>query len=334
MASTYPRVELSWQYDTGRDLGGVSTGTYGAFLLALVNSFLGFSLNPWVVKGSSNSVTAGMDNVNRWVSASNLVWSSSGARSWIVLENVSGLQILIHLAHNSQYAMLLALSKNGFTGGSISAAPTATDQVFWGDDTGCAGNPFTWDNDLGGSSNHLYMLHSNDGKHTRVFFTGSGSSVPNYGGAWIIGELAEAPAALTKPYYAFLDWMWTPTSSGMTWQALTVAMACFLPSGPSHATYVTENSPAVGDIGGGAGSYGLGPEMGIANQISTEWPMQPLYLFEPTVKAFLGRPVDLWLGASENTSGTLLPASGTKQFAQFGPFFVPWLNSLPAPVVP
>src|SRR5574338_1505169 len=48
------------------------------------DQMIGFGSNPWTVRGSSNSVAAGMDSVDRWAADANLVWGG-GTHSWIVL---------------------------------------------------------------------------------------------------------------------------------------------------------------------------------------------------------------------------------------------------------
>lgn len=108
---------------------------------------------PLTVKGSSAGSTgkgAAMDGRDRWLTASDLQSSTSdvGNKSWIVWQTASGGEFLvIHRTNSSTLdwirSELYVSPEMGFTGGSATVKPTATDQVLH------VGNTTEW---LGDSS--------------------------------------------------------------------------------------------------------------------------------------------------------------------------------------
>ena len=109
----------------------------------------------WSVVGSCDSLAAGIDAVDRWVDRLDLVWGT-GAHSWIVLKQTGisatdqGFQLLIDLrrtfSQSENCSMYISYSA-GFTGGSTTARPTATDETTILDDTRWGGGTtvnYTW----------------------------------------------------------------------------------------------------------------------------------------------------------------------------------------------
>jgi hypothetical protein len=349
-----PPVELEWQFDVGRDLGprlDISANErVNAIMLAIKNRYIAFAVKPWVVWGCSNAVTAGIDQVDRWASASDVVWNHSSdnasvvPRSWMLLKNAAGLYLLLDCISDPT-DLRFFLSKDGFTGGSITARPTAPDEAFFGgtDPLGFPSTLWILNFDTYGSVvNRMHILHSMDGRNTYTFFTGlgagsvSGTSVTGqaYEGAWLIGELADAPGALTKPFFGMLDRVGL---TGAMWDNTWYSRAgCFLPGGAALATVQAEHSYPLPTTDGNA-FLGVGTALNAANQISGEWPMQPMRIYEPVSGACLGRMRDIWFGAGAApggpVSGTTYPDGGPSVLASFGPFVVPWPSSLGRPLV-
>ncbi len=95
--------------------------------------------SPWKCKGSGAGTTgkgSGMDGIDRWVRSADLQTSTSGVgnRSWFVAQNeVSGAELCFFQYTNStssefERIELVCSPNNGFTGGSATARPTATDE--------------------------------------------------------------------------------------------------------------------------------------------------------------------------------------------------------------
>jgi hypothetical protein len=66
---TMPTPDKTWQFAINNvkpALPGGYTYDYRTVMLAIKKSLTSFTNNPWTVSGSSNSLTAGMDGVDRW----------------------------------------------------------------------------------------------------------------------------------------------------------------------------------------------------------------------------------------------------------------------------
>lgn len=146
---------------TWNSLRGVATGGQGGNITS----------NPMTVKGSCDGVTANMTGTNLLTAPSKFVHASSGARSWGVLRcPVTGFEVLFHFNSTTvdQVTMLWSPT-GGFTGGSTTAAPTATDQQtletnqWWAGSVGSTGGQY-----------YGHAMRTPDGKHTRLFFCTNG----------------------------------------------------------------------------------------------------------------------------------------------------------------
>lgn len=345
----YPTIEKQYQYNTGTDLGDPFNHDR-TVLRAIKQALIGFPVNPWRVVGSCDAVTYGMhDGLDRWDSDTDLVWEGSNPHSWIVFENAAGLQWLWECRGftgdvTGRSAMRMYISANGFTGGTLTARPTATDEAPMTNTASAwtTGDSFSWHLDWSGSVNRLHILHSTDGRETRVFFSRSGSASVTakqplrYGGAWALGELAEHPSTITKPFFGFIDWVYPNAYTAMWWSAFEAnsTLACFLPSGPARCQFVTEMSYALeGASNLESGNQGIGPTLGMANEISHEWPMQEIFAYHKASGAMVGRIKDLWLVSNNPGSGARYPSAAPRPFTQFANLAVPWGPSMAAPVI-
>lgn len=132
--------ELTWQLNVNQGFtGGSAAASMESTLLALKNSLIGFASSPWTVAGSSNKTVAAMDGVDRWSTTTDLQWTSTGIRPWIVLEQagMNGLQLLLSAPKISGTIPTMYWSvspSGGFTGGNVTPAslttnmPSATDE--------------------------------------------------------------------------------------------------------------------------------------------------------------------------------------------------------------
>lgn len=89
----------------------------------------------WTVAGSSNGVAAGMDGVDRWgatFTPANLVRAAEGSpHSWIVLQSPAalGMWLLLNYNASSEGGAGITLSNVAYTGGTVSAKPTSTNET-------------------------------------------------------------------------------------------------------------------------------------------------------------------------------------------------------------
>lgn len=135
-------LSRTWYSNTNQAC--TDTANVGANLLWYLKAFLKGTVGTadgrglWTVVGSSDGATAGMDSVDRWTNTydiSKLVFAnSSTARSWIVLQSPGalGMYLCLDFSGGSDAGggncMRAFASSTAFTGGSITALPTATKQ--------------------------------------------------------------------------------------------------------------------------------------------------------------------------------------------------------------
>lgn len=202
-----PALIYSWQTDSNHEVAHKLTGALQARELAfeIIDTLTGFPLNPVTVVGSSDSATAGMGGASRIITAANIV-PGAGAHSWVVLRWVSGLQICLDWNSNDGWLVSMVISPSaGFTGGTVNARPTATDEV-----VNMTVQHFTWGNAIG--TMHIQAVHSNDGANTYLFVCARGAVQT----VLLAGTAYRPPTDWTSPRFAIMR-----GSSDMTLTATT-----------------------------------------------------------------------------------------------------------------
>jgi len=158
----------------------------------------------WTVVGSSDSITAGMDTVDRWTDESKLVWNSDGlAHSWIVLKQTginaggSGFQMCIDLndiSTDSEYITVVVSYSSGFTGGAITNRPTATTA----DQFVLINNGLWGPNIKEGGTRKLVVCKTSDGACNRVYI----SFDSTFRSMWFLDLPQNYPIEWTTPLFA------------------------------------------------------------------------------------------------------------------------------------
>jgi hypothetical protein len=296
--------------------------------------FSGYSIatNGWHVVRSSNGVTVA--NSDLWITTADLVSgaSVSATRSWIILENAMGRQILIDYYGSDSRQCQISLSPSGvFTGGTITAKPTATDEL----DTYSFIAPICT---TGNNNQHIWV--SADGKQTMMGTAAAASSFS----LWMVGEADDAPEAWANPcvlYTAGCGDTGAPTScvgrqmigfsaghpfSGEALPGVNGTIRMISESVTGSATPLMVSSSPVN----------------IRNQVSGKWDWYEL-------GGFQGEHVDLWgplgywpdiygslpprVGPPAFRTGDHFPGGGTRQWVKFDDLILPWISGGPAMVV-
>jgi len=174
----YPVIQKTWQFqvnqvvDTQGPAGGdpVVMTQFHELFRVIKNLLKSFPLNPWTCSGSSDARSgalgsAGMDSVDRWTSAAVMEGAAGGSRhGWIVLRQTMiavNYEICIDLAAASSSTLTVVVSPSaGFTGGSVTARPTATDEIV------VCNNNTAWSNIA--MQHVVHAMMSSDGQCTRV----------------------------------------------------------------------------------------------------------------------------------------------------------------------
>ena len=343
-----PSLQKTWQFNVNQAIAAKATSVLQlqALLFAIKQSFVGFAQSPWTVKRSSDGV--GASNSDLWVSSANLVTGNllTSPRAWIVLKQSAlapsggtGFELLIDLqSQNGDSAIGLIASPNaGFTGGTTTSRPTATDEMYLqtpGSDTPAIGYNAAY----GGATLTSYRLHamqSTDGQCTRMFLYRT-SGTPVCCAILMFDKLANPTPNIDLPYYAC--WYGSNASN-------VASMTNYVRSGnglqmlnlringtPSRATMCAECT----------GSTILATTQTFANELSSEWPLWPIGAVSeatdgsPTdlrqgvgVLGRLGNLFDVWFGSTGVSTLDTYPADASQQFAQFGQLVVPWNGTTP-----
>lgn len=313
-----PTLSKTWQFNVNQALAATGTVllTLRSVMRAFVNSLLGFGSSPWTCRGSSNGVTAGMDLTNRWAADTDLVWAA-GTRSWIVLRQTgigSTFEICIDLNSSNSYFVSMFYSFVGFSGGSVSARPTASDET-----AVISSGQWTSSVDV---AYKLHVLQSSDGKSIRMFCCTS-STVLN---SFMAIDVPDNPSTgWTNPLVA----TWRGGNSGFaitltTHNTATAAVAKH--SGTLMSVYFTAEAfggtvlPAAANLGNNA------------NEISSEWELYPIGLGSSTVtrRGRIGSLPDIYWKPEGVGHGDTFPNDATRTFVSFGGVVVPWNGSVPA----
>lgn len=162
---------------------------------ALLNILTSFPLFPYQVLGTSDGVTAGLDGVNRWLNSSSIVVTvtAGNPRSWAVFKNpATGYSYCIHAFRDgSGLSEVVVSHTSAFTGGSITARPTATDELV-------VKNSFF---QLQSTTLPLTLSvwHTTDGQQTMVVAHGNAFSADSLSMQWFFGNVHNAPVAWNHP---------------------------------------------------------------------------------------------------------------------------------------
>lgn len=310
-----PSLDKTWLYDVNIDLNTSSSATtdHQKLMRRIKTAMISFASNAWTVVMSSDGTNA--DSTDRWTADNKLVWGT-GNHSWIVLKQAgisTNFQILIDLSSASLDTCTIKMSVNaGFTGGSISTAPTATDSV-----TIVSAAAWTQLGTAGTGDFALHVMQSSDGECTRVFIYQtnvcttyatfckaknpvSGWTYPGYAG-WITSGTNACSVS-------------TLVASGATGMRgyVTASMTLFMTCEGYNSSTVAQQQTAVNDL-------------------DSNWPILPLGVASNTAshRGRHGQVFDLWLGSTATADGDTYPNDSTRTFVTFGDLVVPWNGTVP-----
>lgn len=316
-----PTLSKTWQFNVNNQTTaqGSALADSRKTLRGIKDAMIGFATNPWTVRYSCDSVTAGTagDGVDRWSADTKLVWANAGtAHSWIVLRQTGigpTYELLISCEGTSATGSLLTIltSISGFSGGSRTARPTATDEL-----TVASSGQWISGSDV---SNRWSVMQSTDGQCTRILV--------GFGGNFT------TLIVLDKPNNPTTGWS-TPNFSALYFIAgglsITTANFISLTSPLARSRIGSVNGSVTLTIEGIGNNFATDITIGnIANEVDSSWDMWPLGIACLTsgARGRHGSLFDLWAISTARASGDMIPADGSNQFAVFGNFVLPWNGS-------
>jgi hypothetical protein len=264
------------------------------------------------VARSSNTVSAGA--ADYWATTSNIVSGSPG--SWIVLAHATGAQwlwVLDQGASNAHRGTWYVSYAAGFTGGSTSARPTATDEHSLGVQHWTA-------NDT--ADVYFHVWHSSDGKNTRIVSFSAGDSK----GFWALEDVDTGLSAgqWALPVFAIAN-LTATYGLGLTWEDMGVAR------GRVRYRIGTTNSadmvfsPRIFSQTD-AGNLYLHPTWA-KDPLTNRYGMTRLiWMNRSADPTMYGEIPDLWMGCYNlpQKYNNAFPASGTRKLTQIDHFVLPW----------
>lgn len=297
------------------------TSSYPGMLFSILTQLLALG---WSVPLSSDSVSAGVGN--KWLSSTNIVRgaNTSAARSWIVAQSPAGRQILLDYVSGSTGEFLNVQMSPGalFTGGTISAAPTATDSfpavANAARNIGPAGLSY-------GANRRMHFIQSTDGKNLIVPIYRSGSPLSLI----MIGDVTDFHSAVYSAPTTFVIYGESVGSFANSISAW-VAGAIFTglaPTGPVNlraANQMYWNGSAAVPV------WLNGQTLITKNQLSNKFPIYDPWTFYSSSADYPGRfgtwP-DVYATLPSQTGWTdadTIPGTGTPQFVHVADIIVPW----------
>lgn len=316
---TLPVLSKSWVYLANQTIPaqGTTLATKQKMLRAIKNGLKGFASAPWTHVASSDSV-ATSSGTDLWDADTDLVWANAGsAHSWIVLAQTgiaAGFQLLISCEGadaNGRTLTIVVSPSVGFTGGTITARPTASDEVV-------IISNVHWEGSFSSNVQFVFHLaHSTDGQCTR-FFIYQANLLVAFG---IFDKAANPVTGWTIPWVGF--WFGTGTTP-----AASLALLTNVATAPIKARLASTDFLCwfTVEAASGASLSSLTSFLTGANDISGEWPIFTIGLISNTVgvKGKHGTVFDLFYGLAASGEGDTYPNDATKQFVTFGDLVHPW----------
>lgn len=301
-----PSLSKTWQHTVNQSAAAQGSGglTNRNLLRLIKNALIGFASNPWTVRSSSNGTVA--NSSDNWGSAADMV-GAGGAHAWMVLRQTgiaTNFELCIDCNSNGTSNLTVVVSPSaGFTGGSTTARPTATDEIV-------LLSAATWTNNASDITIRYSVSQSTDGQCTRVWGA-AGGSVAFF---WVFDKPADPVTGWTNPS---VSWA---IAGAPTFSSIVSTSAGRMRSGSTTGslqllcdggTTIAPNDTAWANV---------------ANEISNEWPLFPASFActTSTIRGRHGRFFDLWAGSAALASGDTYPGDGSASFVQVGIVVLPW----------
>jgi hypothetical protein len=308
-----PIAERSWSWDRNQIVaaaGSAAATTKAVFLLAK-SRLKALAVAPLTVLGSSNSTVAALDGVDRIVDAATLVNATSGAHSWVLFRHPgTGMQLCWDFNGDGAWKATLVASLAGFTGGSTTARPTATDQqILINNDYWVSGDNL---------QHVLHILHAGDGAATVLFVCNGGDAKTFV----VLGKAFEAVAGWSTPVFAFARGEGNSASGhrATQWEYLykTPGLASWGPGG-----LMTLYASTYSDRARANGASPSCVDANVVDPLTGKYPAQPMALLSVTAgrKGRHGRLPDLWFTAPSAPNGFF---NGDSKFLKIGDYVIPW----------
>jgi hypothetical protein len=320
-----PVLDKTWQFDVNNIVipqASTLATSRRTIRTAIKDVLIGFGSSPWTVQGSSNSVAAAMDAVDRWAADANLVWANAGtAHSWIVLRQTgvaTNFELCMDLSAaeaNGLNLTWVVSTSAGFTGGTTLNRPTATDEQVQANTT--------WGPSATNAQLVTHLMQSTDGQCTRIVICRANLAV----GLMVLDRVKNPVTGWTTPSYSLV----AATNGGSE----TATITNMFTNANGRGRFSTFNMNLWATMKVTTSSFtAIVSNQNCPNDISAELPMAPMGVVSETASARgrHGQLFDIWFGLTSLSTGNAYPYDDNKQFVQFGDIILPW-DGATSPVV-
>ena len=341
----FPVFAKTWQFDINNALPMETSGRVNAQVLikTIKDIMKGFSSNPWTVQYSCNAAnngpaaaasgaagTAG-DGVDRWTvantadganSTNDVCFNTAGNRhGWFVLRQTgigTNFEVCFDLNNNGTSSMSVIISPSaGFTGGTATARPTATDETVL----------FNGGNLFQSTANQRHVVHgwqSSDGQCTRIAVWTAGST----NDLFIIFDKGQNPVGgWTTPSFFCVAQGATFTNLGTG----TVIKMRGAGATPNFGGTFTSETYANGTQLRSATGIGTNP-----NTFNDEWPVLPMGVAASATgnAGRLCNVYDLWWKPDGINNGDTMPYDlDARSLVALGHIILPWPGDSTVPLL-
>lgn len=321
--ATLPTLVKTHQFNANNQVvdSGVAATNYKTVLLAIKNAILGIATGAPTIGYSCSSTVAGSanDGVDRWATTANIVIGAPGAaHSWFVFKCpglATSAQVLFSCEASSILLLVVYSPSAGFTGGSTTARPTATDEVVV---SLSAGTALT---SAAAASTRWSVDIPTDGSIIRILTAWSGNP--------------QVSIEIQKPLGAVSGWsnpIYAHHITGMGTNTVGTLASGTSPIGRIRIGTTNGNAGLTCE-GNQGGNLTADTNIGnIANEVDGGWMMPPpgVACYTSGIRGRHASLIDIYFGSPSVASGDGYPADGSNQFIQYGAFAFPWNGSTPA----
>lgn len=313
---TLPVLEKTWQVaHVNNTLSGVDTTDINDFFLKVKNAAKAFGTHPLTCAGSSDGTSHNMSGTDLLTGQPAMVHADAGsAHSWWVgaLNQIaSGAQVCFDFDHSETDRVDIIVSALGFTGGSITARPTATDEIVLLSNNSWTGMLGSGDGSGGQLRGHLML--STDGQCFRIAVANNGI----VGGFLLIDKPGDPATGWSNPMISVVrsTGRLDNTSDNVLTVATWYTTAIFSAQGPigSMPLYPTFESPL--------NFFTVLTKRNAANEISGEYPLARIGLWHDATVGQRGRHgfvFDLFFTNQVLQNYDTFPSDSSRQFVVLG----------------
>lgn len=331
-----PAKVKTWQqsFNVTITAGGSSNLTQANLLYQMKQRLVSFASNPWTVAGSSDAGgstvsptgSGAMDGNDRWGGASGVfpaIPGSNGRHTWIVLKQAAlgtNYSICLDLPSTGTVTSINSYvsPSAGFTGGSATARPTATDEQQFT-------TSIPWGSGL--DANHqLHIQQSTDGLATYIQMWRAGTNLATQ-------FMAFRPTNLVGGWSNANVTQFSQAGSGI---ATTYAN---LMSAASHRARFGSTNFTCGfscEGAGGTAFHSLTSIGDVANDFDSNWAFFPMGVYSTTslARGHIGVVPDMYWGPIGVNDGDTFPNDvAHRDWIKVGNIIMPWTGDATAPLL-